>query len=303
MEFRHIRYFLAIAREGGFRRAATRIHVAQQALSTQIAQLEAELGVALFERLPRGVRLTPAGREFLERAEHIVHEVDLAREALRGLAAGKRGVLRVGRSSRLYFGPIFGPAFHAMREGSPGADVRVSEMPTMRQLEALREDTIDLGLGVSVPGERILEFSTAPVSELELTGMLLSHHHRLAARKWLTPGEVAGQPIVIAAGGTTPGTVPYLMDALARAGVPHERIELVNEPGLLLERIEFDGVLTLAGRTYIRALPRTIVFRPVRGLRVPYALTARWRRDDANPLIPEMLGALRAPDRRQQPLS
>jgi DNA-binding transcriptional LysR family regulator len=297
MEFRHLRYFIAIAREGGFRRAATRIHVAQQALSTQIAQLEAELGTQLFDRLPRGVRLTPAGREFLTHAERIVRDLDAAREALRGLASGKRGLVRVGRSNGLYFGGIFGPAFHALRERAPGAEVRVSEMPTMRQLEALRDEIIDLGLGVSVPGELITDFSAEPIAELALTGMLLSRDHRLAAHKWLTPADVAEQPIAIAAGGTTPGAVRYMLAEFARTGIARRPVELVDEPGLLLERVEFDGFLTPADRTYTRAVSQRIVFRRVRDLHVPYALTARWRRDDTNPLIAEVLSALRAPSR------
>lgn len=294
MEFRHLRYFIAIAREGGFRRAATRIHVAQQALSTQIAHLEGELGTQLFERLPRGVRLTPAGREFLTRAERIVREVEAARETLRGLARGMRGLLRVGRSNRLYFAGIFGPAFHALRERAPGADLQVSEMPTMRQLEALRDGTVDVGLGASVPGEGATDFSAEPIAEQALTGMLLSRRHRLAVRRWLTPDDVVEHPIAIAAGGTTPGIIRYMLEQFVRTGVTRGSVELVDEPGLLLERVEFDGFLMPASESYIRSLPRSIVFRPVRGLRVPYALTARWRQDDANPLIPEMLSALRA---------
>lgn len=294
MELRQLRYFIAIAQEGGFRRAASRIHVAQQALSTQIAQLEAELGAHLFERLPRGVRLTPAGREFLVHAERIVHDVDAAREALRRLAAGTRGSLRVGRSSHLYFGGIFGPAFHALRQRAPEADLRISEMPTMRQLEALRDEQIDIGLGVSVPGEGRTEFSAEPIATHALTGVLLAHDHPLTARAWLVPSDIAEQPIAVATGGTTPDIVRYLVAQFGQAGILRRPLELVDAPGLLLERVEFDGVLAPAGQTFMAALPRRVVFRPVRGLRVPYALTARWRRADPNPLIQELLRALRA---------
>jgi DNA-binding transcriptional LysR family regulator len=161
MELRHLRYFLAIAQEGGFRRAAARINVAQQALSTQIANLEAEFGVQLFERLPRGIRLSAAGREFLSHAESIVREVDAAHAMLRRLAHGHAGILRVGRSNPMYFAGILGPAFHAFRARAPRAELVVSEMQTMRQLEALHSGIIDVGLGVSVPGDDGSDFAAA----------------------------------------------------------------------------------------------------------------------------------------------
>jgi len=78
MELRHLRYFVAIGEEENYRRAAQRLHVAQTALSTQIQDLEAELGFKVFDRLPRGVKLSVAGRLFLEDARRILREVNEA---------------------------------------------------------------------------------------------------------------------------------------------------------------------------------------------------------------------------------
>jgi DNA-binding transcriptional LysR family regulator len=294
MELRHLRYFLAIAQEGGFRRAAARIHVAQQALSTQIANLEAEVGVQLFERLSRGIRLSAAGREFLPHAESIVREVGVAQAMLRRLAHGHAGILRVGRSNPMYFAGILGRAFHAFRARAPAAELAVSEMQTKRQLEALSSGTIDVGLGATVPGDDTSDFAAELIAEQAISGFLLSHAHPFALRKRLTTAELADQPLAIAARDATPAAIGYLIEQLERNGFARGSIELVDDPGLLLERVEYEGVLAPAAPTFTRAVPRGIVFRPVRGLRIPYALTARWRQTDPNPLIAELLDALRS---------
>src|ERR1700750_955400 len=99
MEFRHLRYFVAIAEERSFTRAAERLWVAQPGLSTQIRKLEAELGVQLFERGTRGVDLTQAGKVFLERARVALAAAEAAGATGRDLKAGVMGTLRLGLAS------------------------------------------------------------------------------------------------------------------------------------------------------------------------------------------------------------
>src|SRR4029453_8955591 len=99
MELRHLRYFVAIAEEHSFTRAAERLWVAQPGLSSQIRRLESELGVRLFERPTRGVDLTDAGELFLERARATLAAADLARATGRDLEAGVVGTVRLGLAS------------------------------------------------------------------------------------------------------------------------------------------------------------------------------------------------------------
>src|SRR6201995_930230 len=99
VELRHLRYFIAIAEEQSFTRAAERLWVAQPALSTQIRRLEAELGVQLFERHTRGADLTPAGELFLQRARLALAAVDVASATGRDLEAGVTGSVRLGVAS------------------------------------------------------------------------------------------------------------------------------------------------------------------------------------------------------------
>jgi DNA-binding transcriptional LysR family regulator len=96
MELRHLRYFIAIGEEENYRRAAQRLNVAQTALSTQIQDLEAELGFKLFDRLPRGVKLSAAGKLFLADARRILRDVNEAASRAARVARGQSGTLRVG---------------------------------------------------------------------------------------------------------------------------------------------------------------------------------------------------------------
>jgi DNA-binding transcriptional LysR family regulator len=96
MELRHLRYFACVGEAEHFGRAAKLLKIAQPALSRQIQDLEAELGVALFDRLPRGVRLNAVGRSFLDDARRILREVNEATLRVERIAAGQTGTLRVG---------------------------------------------------------------------------------------------------------------------------------------------------------------------------------------------------------------
>src|ERR1700704_2591087 len=101
MELRHLRYFVGVAEEQHFGRAAERLHIAQPALSRQIQDLEKEMGFALFDRLPRGVRLNAAGQLFLAEARRILQDVEEAKVRAERIALGKAGTLRIGIATAL----------------------------------------------------------------------------------------------------------------------------------------------------------------------------------------------------------
>ena len=154
MELRHLRYFVTVAESGSVSGAAAKLFIAQPPLSAQIRQLEAEVGTPLLVRLPRGVRLTPAGVSFLEDARAILARAQQAAVRARERQAGHRSVLRVG---------IMPSGTHTILPGflkrlaASGLDVRVEvrEMiPSSRQLQALRNSEIDLGF--IRPGEDAL---------------------------------------------------------------------------------------------------------------------------------------------------
>jgi DNA-binding transcriptional LysR family regulator len=146
-ELRHLRYFIAVAEELNFSRAAKRLRMAQPPLSAAIRQLEAELGAELFKRSTREVTLTDAGRAMLEGARRTLAEADRAVAEAKRAAAGEIGSLRIGFSwsERFETLPALGQAFRALR---PDVELLTEEMWNARMIEGLRSGQIDLAVSL-----------------------------------------------------------------------------------------------------------------------------------------------------------
>src|ERR1700730_6200207 len=119
MELRHLRYFVAAGEERHFGRAAARLHVAQPALSRQIQDLEREMGFLLFDRLPRGVRLSAAGTLFLNDVRRILQDVEEAKRRAERIALGKAGTLRIGIATALSWHGVVADSFREVRRRQP----------------------------------------------------------------------------------------------------------------------------------------------------------------------------------------
>lgn len=150
MELRHLRYFVSVAELGSVSRAAEKLFIAQPALSTQIRQLEEEVGAALFVRLPRGVRLTPAGESLFDDATAILARAQQAAVRARERQSGQRTTLRLGLVPTATHSVLPG-LLRRLRNSGLTAHIEAREMITSRQVQALRNDEIDLGL--ARPGE------------------------------------------------------------------------------------------------------------------------------------------------------
>jgi DNA-binding transcriptional LysR family regulator len=146
MELRHLRYFLAVAEELHFTRAAKRLHIGQPPLSQQIQALEGELGVALFRRSKRHVALTAAGERFLTSARQILSDAEAAADGARRAARGELGELRIGFSSSLPFTSLLPQVLRDYRASYPHVTLTLREMFTLDQLEALQLGRLDIGL-------------------------------------------------------------------------------------------------------------------------------------------------------------
>lgn len=144
MELRHIRYFLAVADELHFGRAAKRLSITQPPLSLNIQQLEASIGARLFDRDSKGVRLTAAGHAFRKAAQALISNAEDARTLARDIHAGTAGRLRIGFVGSLLFRGLPG-WFNAYRGRYPRIDVILSELNSHEQIDALLQDQIDVG--------------------------------------------------------------------------------------------------------------------------------------------------------------
>jgi DNA-binding transcriptional LysR family regulator len=145
MELRHLRYFVAVAEELHFGRAAERLHISQPPLSRQIQELEEELGFALFIREHHRVTLTEAGKAYLAHARQILEHVVRATHEAAGIALGRTGVLRVGHGAHLPDGYLTS-VLAAFQSAAPDVAIELLESPTPRVLRALQQRAIDVGL-------------------------------------------------------------------------------------------------------------------------------------------------------------
>ncbi|WLB51980.1 LysR family transcriptional regulator [Bradyrhizobium japonicum] len=158
MELRHIRYFLAVAEERNFTRAAARVGIGQPPLSQQIRDLEAEVGAQLFRRIPQGAELTEAGRAFLETVQVIPLQAERSIRAAQRAARGQIGSLRVGFTNSAPFNPIVTSAIRSFRRAYPDVDLTLEEASTSRLVANLREGELDAVFLRPDEGEDDLQF-------------------------------------------------------------------------------------------------------------------------------------------------
>src|SRR6266853_3873226 len=145
MELRHLRYFVVIGEEQHYGRAAHRLRIAQPALSRQIQDLEEEVGFKLFDRLSRGVRISAAGKLFLEEARRILHQVDEATRRAKRVASGQSGILRVGFVESMSWHGVVPDSFRQFRDRQPDAELKMKPLSSLEQIGAVRSGQLDAG--------------------------------------------------------------------------------------------------------------------------------------------------------------
>ena len=257
MELRHLRYFVAVAEELNFTRAAARLHIGQPSLSQQIQALESELGVQLLARTKRRVSLTDAGRRFLTSAYRILNGAEQAIDHARRTARGELGELRIGFTSSLPFTALLPRLIQRYRAQCPAVTLTLREMFTAQQYAALEEDQLDLGFvrytGLAMPpGLTVREIHHDPLR------LVIQADHPLAGRSEVSLAEVRDEGFITYPRGTGTGLVVLLRRLCQAAGfeprIVQEAGEATTQIGLVaaglgiavlpspLECVHIDGV-------------------------------------------------------------
>ena len=194
MELRHLRYFVAVARERNFTRAAELLHIAQPPLSRQIQQLEDELGLSLIERGSRPVRLTEAGRLCFEQAVQVLERVDEMKAVVGRLQDASRTRFIMGFVASTLYGRL-PEVIRAYRAARPAVDLVLLEMTSLEQIAALKEGRIDVGFGripLDDPGvERLL------LRNEKLIAAVPAKHPVLVPGRALRLEDLAGEPLIV----------------------------------------------------------------------------------------------------------
>ena len=278
MELRQLKYFVAVAEERSFGRAAKRLHMSQPPLSTQIKGLEEELGAKLLDRSTRRVELTDSGRAFLVRSREILGLVDEAAAEVRGAELGLRGQLEIGFVSSATLS-LLPPALRLFRERFGGVELDLRELASVEQVEALYEGEIRVGLvrlPMRAPGVRFESVLAEPLV------VALPVGHPLESCETIPLEEVAELPLIFFQRRLEPGSHEQIVELLGRVGalpkVAQYAVHLQTVIGLVASGI---GIAILAESA--RRLHREgVVYRP---LDVPNAtswLGLAWlERDDS----------------------
>ncbi|MDX6647141.1 MAG: hypothetical protein QOK40_2868 [Miltoncostaeaceae bacterium] len=213
IELRHLRYFLAVAEELHFSRAAERLHIAQPPLSQAIRRLELELGVRLLERTSRVVSITEAGRVFAEEARRVLAEFDRAvTEARR---AGGAGRLRIGCLPHLPFDRLQ-RFLKGLQERDPRWHSEVTHLLSLEQVRWLRAGRLELGILYGAGEHEEIELE--PLFAGDPLAALLPATHRLAARERVGPDDLRDERLVLFPRAANPSVYDQLLAAFEAAG-------------------------------------------------------------------------------------
>lgn len=290
MELRHLRYFVAVADEMNFRRAAQRLHVSQPPLSRQIHDLEDELGVKLFDRSKQKLALTPAGEALAKEAKQILSHAQHAAQLTKAASRGETGQLNVA-----ILPPIGGlflpPAIRAFRSRFPVVDLNILELSPQAQVTALLDRQIDLGFVPLPVIKRIPDLEFEPVRDVEMM-VVLPPGHRLARQRRLTLQKLAHEPFVLLNRPSATLLHDWILIQCRKAGFEAQIIKQANSPLSVLELVSSGFGVSLLPDLFQR-YPSDVVFRQLPAATPKFQLSLVWRRDNASPFLKAFLEILR----------
>lgn len=278
MELRHLRYFLAVAEELNFRRAAERLRVAQPALSSQIRNLEEELGVKLFERTTRSVLLTPTGQVFLSEARGILGATAHAEQLVRKAEHGLVGTLRVGVITPAT-GPLLAKVLRNFHQKYPGVQLSLSALTTTEQLKRLRAGELDAGL--LRPPVASPELDTRFVEQAPQV-LAAPAGHRLAKKRKLEWKDFDGEGLVMIHPDQQHSFYDPFIAACLKAGAKTHVAQYAQDVQIKIWLISAGFGVAPVTSTISEIRRPGVVFRPLPPGLPPVQVVLAWRRMDAS---------------------
>ena len=309
MELRHLRYFVAVAEEHSFVQAARRLRVAQPALSRQIRDLENEVGVLLFHRLPRGVRLTPAGETFLTDARCTLEVATRAVTTARRASILDEGGLRFGNAGELgVYAPLVADLLAAYRGTYPDVDIRVMNYDQSEQLAATRDRRVDVAASF-IMSWPTAQFEAHRLVHTPLTGALLPASHPLAAKSSVKLRDLQDLTFLHRSGEHWPENFQLIKSAMRDRGWKATNREHPADTASVFVEIAAGTAWSFANEDIaapVRAATHSVVYRPFTDPPIPAWLALVWlppatRRVERLVEMARALGLDVTAERRSQP--
>lgn len=293
MELRHVRYFVALAEELNFTRAAARLGIGQPPLSQQIRDLEKEIGYPLFLRRPHGAELTEAGRAFLAEARLILEQAERAKEAARRAGGGHVGALRVGFTSSANFHPAVTEAFAVFHWRYPDASLIIEECHSARLAERLLHSELDAAFvrpgNVAAEGLDLLPLGEEPLI------LALPAGHPLAAQARVPVAALAGEPFVIFSQGIGRTFLGLIRETCAQEGFEPTIGQETPHIVAMINMVAAGLGVAMAPGSIAQLAVRGVVYRPLDGAAPQVPLAIATRAGDASPLVRNFLALIPPP--------
>jgi DNA-binding transcriptional LysR family regulator len=282
MDIRQLRYFLAVAAERNFTRAAERLNMAQPPLSRQIQQIEQEVGAPLFDRYSRPMALTDAGRLFYEQAIQVTRRMDEMKEAMRGFVNSNRPRFIVGFVPSVLYARL-PDIIRGFRRAAPDVDLRLIEMMSIEQIAALKEGRIDVGFGRVRFDDPVVEREV--LREERLVVALPFGHRLLTGERPINIADLSDEAVILYPREPRPSYADQVLSLLNDYGVVpsvvHEVRELQTALGLVAAE---DGVCIVPAAVHIMGR-RDIIFRELAQHAVSPIIISHRKNDTSSHLV------------------
>lgn len=291
LELRHLRYFVAVAEELNFTRAAERLGISQPPLSLQIRQLETELGTQLFRRRTRGVELTDAGKLLLEEARVILGQVETAQTGVQRRARGETGQLNIGSSAGIYFDPLIPAIIREYRMHYPDVVMFPQENSTCLLMARLLAGQIDVAF-VRPPIAKSEGIAIEPLVD-EPYVMVLPTGHPLSRSTSAPLSAFAKEAFILFPRDHNPGVYDSTMAAFGRAGFSPKLAQEAPQMVASIPMVAAGLGISIVPQSMSRILPDAVVYLPIDG-EAPRALIGlAYRRNDRSQAVRNFVAVVR----------
>jgi DNA-binding transcriptional LysR family regulator len=293
MELRHLRYFVAVAEELHFTRAAQKLGIGQPPLSQQIQSLERELGTLLFRRLPKGVALTDAGRSFFEDARSILDSVQRASDHARRIARGDLGRIRVGMINSAPFHPFVPRVIREYGQRYPDVALSLDENSTPVLADAVLNETVDIAFVRPLLGDRVELVSEALFDEDML--IALPQGHPLARFRTLSLWALASEAFVLFPRPVGAGLYDEIIAACQRNSFSPRVVQEASQVTSIVNLVAAGLGVSLVPASMQKINSEGVVYRAIAGDGPRARMSLIYRHDDQDsPTVMNMVDLARS---------